>query len=52
MYLEQKSGVLLKALTVYLSMDEDNGAKQTPGSSLAVHMEHSQDLQEANPSGK
>ena len=33
-------------------MDEDDGAEETPGSSLPVHVEHSQDLQEANPSEK
>lgn len=42
---------ILKAVIVYLPMDEDNRAKETPRSSLPVHMEHSQDLQEANPSG-
>lgn len=44
--------VFLKAAIVYLPMDEDNGAQETPGPSLPVHMEHSQDLQEANPSGR
>lgn len=33
-------------------MDEDNRAQETPGSSLSVNMEHTQDLQEANPSEK
>lgn len=33
-------------------MDENNGAQETPGSSLSVHMKHSQDLKETNPSGK
>lgn len=33
-------------------MDENNRAQETPGSSLSVHMKHSQDLQEPNPSGK
>lgn len=37
---------------VYLPMDVDNRAQETPGSTLPVHVEHSQDLQEANPSGK
>lgn len=37
---------------VYLPMDVDNRAQETPCSTLPVHMEHSQDLQEANPSGK
>lgn len=33
-------------------MDEDNRAQETPGSSLSVNMEHTQDLQEANAAGK
>lgn len=48
MPLELKSA--FKGKTVYLPMDEDNRAQETPGSSLPVHMEHSQDLQETNPS--
>lgn len=48
MPLELKSA--FKGKTVYLPMDEDNRSQETPGSSLPVHMEHSQDLQEANPS--
>lgn len=42
----------LKGKRVYLAMDVDNRAQKTPCSTLPVHMEHSQDLQEANPSGK
>lgn len=33
-------------------MDKDNRAQETPGPSLSVHVEHPQDLQEANPPGK
>lgn len=33
-------------------MDVDNRAQETPCSTLPVHVQHSQDLQEANPSGK
>lgn len=36
----------------YLSMDEDDGAEETPGPPLPVHVEHSEDLQEADPPGK
>lgn len=35
----------------HLPMDEDDGAQEPPGSALSVHVKHSQDLQEANPSG-
>lgn len=41
-----------KGKRVYLPMNVDNRAQETPCSTLPVHMEHSQDLQEANPSGK
>lgn len=41
-----------KGKCVYLPMDVDYGAQETPRPTLPVHMEHSQDLQEANPSGK
>lgn len=37
---------------LYLSVDEHNRAQETPGPSLPVHVEHSQDLQEANSPGK
>lgn len=33
-------------------MDVDDRAQEAPCSTLPVHVEHSQDLQEANPSGK
>lgn len=33
-------------------MDKNNRAQETPGSSLPVHVEHSQNLQETNPPGK
>lgn len=52
MVLELECDVLLKAVIVYLPMDEDNRAQETPGSSLPVYVEHTQDLQEANPPGK
>lgn len=41
-----------KGTRVYLPMDVDYRAQETPCSALPVHVEHSQDLQEANPSGK
>lgn len=43
---------MLLKLRWYLAMDKNNRAQETPGSSLPVDMEHTQDLQEANPSGK
>lgn len=41
-----------KRKRVYLPMDVDDRAQEAPCSTLPVHVEHSQDLQEANPSGK
>lgn len=41
-----------KGKCIYLPMDVDDRAQETPRPTLPVHVEHSQDLQEANPSGK
>lgn len=41
-----------KGVIVYLPMDEDNWAQETPRSSLSVNVEHTQDLQKANPPGQ
>ncbi len=35
---------------LHLSMNEDYRSKQPPGSSLSIHMQHSQDLKEADSS--
>lgn len=32
----------------YLPVNEDDGAKQPPGAALPVHVQHAQDLQEAD----
>jgi len=42
------SGVLsIRLLTfAYLSVDVDDGAEQSPGAALAIHVQHAQNLQE------
>lgn len=41
-----------KGKCIYLPMDVDDRAQETPRPTLPVHVEHSQDLQEANAPGK
>lgn len=39
-------------LDPHLAVDEDHGAQQPPGASLAVHVQHPQDLEEADAPAK
>jgi hypothetical protein len=49
MFLSYKNG----SLGFDLSMNEDDGPKETPCSTLSIYMEHAQNLQEANsPDGR
>lgn len=36
----------------HLPVDEDHGAQKAPGAALPIHMQHSENLQEADPPAK
>jgi len=46
-YFQQKW--FLRVLLIYLSMNEDDRAEESPCSTLTIYMEHTQNLQEADP---